>query len=155
MSNMELTNDIKFKLFAKHFGQKIRRTNHKDGKSFTVTLDAYTLGKLGDTGRSSVLILKPLIQISDEDAIEMAKKFGGLDGEIIINRPEDTANPDIYFVVQVFQNVPQYKSYCIPKEWGGHRSAVEYQFLQNKGYDLPHLLLGEKTLHQAGLAIYE
>lgn len=35
------------------------------------------------------------------------------------------------------------------------RQIHVYQFLQSRGYDLPNYLLDGKTLHEAGLAIYE
>ena len=103
------------------------------------------------------LILKPLIEITDEDAIEMAKLFGGIEGDVELNRPTDLTNEDIFFAVQVIQIEPEWASYCTPKKWrniNGYGTNA-YQWLQTKGYDMPHYLLGGKTLHEAGLAIYE
>jgi hypothetical protein len=77
------------------------------------------------------LILKPLSAITDSDAIEVQKILG----------------------LRMSKKSNQFKDIC---NAATPECAIEiYQFLQNKGYDMPHYLLGIKTLKEVGLAIYE
>lgn len=92
------------------------------------------------------LILKPLSQISDEDAIEVAKMFYGYNeqyypkgdyeaNQLIIEDAKAILFKDAQDIIGKFYM-------CIG-------------FLQSKGYDLPHYLLNGKTLHESNLAVYE
>lgn len=77
------------------------------------------------------LILKPLSSITDEDAIEVQKLIG-------------------------FRANRKFKQFIEMCNATSPESAIEiYQFLQSKGYDMPHYLLGGKTLEESGLAVYE
>lgn len=78
-------------------------------------------------------ILTPLEDITDEDAIEVAKMIGTSD---IVNFDKSQF---VYVMLQAFE-----------------KKTVNfniYQFLQSKGYDLPNYLLDGKTLIESGLAI--
>jgi len=102
---MEITDEIKDKVFAQYLGQNI----------------------LG--GR---IILKPLSAITNEDAAEV-----------------------------VFMQWEKKRGSLVDPDWAKRMvstlalRADIYQFLQSKGYDLPHFLLGGRCLRETGLAIYE
>lgn len=153
---MELSNEIKKQISFQYFGQQYRYKNEFGTFGGIIgndeSLHHFPKHISSDSFR---IILKPLISITDEEAIEMAKIFGGVDGEIILNRPTDLKNDDIHFSVQVYRNVPDFKSYSTPKYWIDGYGIEAYQWLQSKGYDLPHYLLGGKTLQESGLAIYK
>jgi hypothetical protein len=148
---MEITNEIKITVFAQYLGQRWRWKGNSVVKLYLT--DINTIGNPEYKDNEMLLELKPLTAITDEHAIEMAKLFGDVDGEIIINRPTDVTNKDIYFVVQVYTNKPKFTSYSTPKIWSDGYGVNAYQWLQSKGYDLPHYLLGGKTLIESGLAI--
>lgn len=154
---MEITNEIKKVVLAMYLGQKasiqLKGTSDIGYEDGINTLDGFLLDWQDELEYLKVN-LKPITEITDEDAIEMAKIFGGVDGEIMINRPTDVTNKDIYFVIQIFTNKPSWTTYSIPKEWGDNHGTSAYQYLASKGYDLPHYLLGGKTLYESGLAIY-
>lgn len=76
------------------------------------------------------LVLKPLSKITDNDALEVGKMFRCCSSAEIV-REHFIKYPDCVIPYQI------------------------YQYLQSKGYDLPHYLLGGKTLHKANLAIYK
>jgi len=88
------------------------------------------------------LILTPLSQISDKDAIEVDKIISGKQYADIKGFCNSTRGK--IWVNDIFCNNEQTR-----------KSYLVCQFLQSKGYDLPHYLLGNKTLHECGLAIYE
>lgn len=131
------------------------------------------------------LILKPLSAITDEDAIEVANiamrrhnrhyKPGDVTYKILTKQAESEGKI-FYIEVGVCVNAGLYmrKEYKVRLEkndvstcdWvnktGGSNkdyftpNTFEiFQFLQMQGYDLPQRMLDGKTLHEAGLAIYE
>ena len=137
---MEITNEIKAKVFAQYLGQ---RTNV--GKLYDIHLDGYYKCEINienwATGRLDnnqlKLILKPISKITDEDAIEVGKKFGGgslANGKWIVDSLFRTDESNSFYVIDII---------------------LIYQFLKSKGYDLPHYLLNGKTLQECGLAIHE
>lgn len=155
---MEITDKIKAKVFAQYLGQQVETKHNFEDKGIVspALLDLILEGALTLEGwwEGAKLILKPLTEITDEEAVEMARLFNGIEGPIKINRPTDINNPDIHFVVQVYNEKP-FKDWCFPKTWSDARGVMFYQYLQSKGYDLPNYYLGEKTLLEAGLAIYK
>ena len=90
-----ITLDVKSKIFAQYFGSEYIYKN--EFGSFKGTIEFGHNTKSHIENKNSRILLKKLINISDEDAIEMAKIFGGIDGEIILNRPSDLQNNDIHF----------------------------------------------------------
>ena len=148
---MEITRNIKAKVFAQYLGQKHSGSIHTLAKEIEMIY--------GDEkfDRNIIkLILKPLSSITDEDAIEMAELFGGIKGDVTINRPTDLTNNDIHFTVQIHQGEKNtWKSFSVPKHIDEHTPNGYCQFLMSKGYDLHQYLLGGKTLKEADLAIYE
>lgn len=140
--------------------------------------------KTGVDIRHLKLILKPLSSISDEDAIEVARiamrrhnrHYKQEEISYLIHEISKETDNKIFFaeVYLLINNLPHYvirlekndvcTSELRTKERGGFYTEKDYftpntfeiyQFLQSKGYDLPHYLLGGKTLHESGLAIYE
>ncbi len=125
---MEISNDIKAKVFAQYLGQRLQR-----GGMMTIELLYACKNAAYNTYDDIVLKLKPLSAIADEDAIEVSTMLWG----------NKMPNPMETIKHQLFT----YSVSDVP--------ARCYQLLQSKGYDLPQYLLGGKTLHEAGLAIYE
>ncbi len=164
---METTEQNKIKTFLPYMGQMVTipedyrfdgyRTDAKMGEITGICGDFIKINDISGFYPywNFKLVLKPLSAITDQDAIEMAKLFGGVDGKIILNRPEELNNKDIHFTVQVYTNEPEFTSYSTPKYWKDSYGMDAYQWLQSKGYDLPSFYLGGKTLRESGLAIYE
>lgn len=82
------------------------------------------------------VILKPLSQISKKDSDEVVK--------IMSYKQKDTLKNILYTV-----------KFKILDSTSPEKAIETYQFLQSKGYDMPHYLLGGRTLKEAGLAIYK
>ena len=142
--------DVKRKVFSQYVGQSMKVIMNS-GKAEICECNVSTISLLNP---EDVLILRPLIDITDDEAIEMAKMFGNIKRDaLVLNRPTDLLNDDIHFAVQVYCKVP-YASYETPKYWRDGYGVFAYQWLQSKGFDLPHYLLGEKTLYQSGLCEY-
>lgn len=156
-----ITNEIKAKVFAQYLGQKIKwNVMGLDMEAELVVYNPYTNYSDGielsglSSKPDSKLILKPLSAISDEDAIEVAKILGFSSpfishqdsGRITIG--SDNGGLSIWHDGEILSD----------DSIGGNCAPVllfAYQYLQSKGYDLPQHALGGKTLHEAGLAIYE
>ena len=138
---MEITTEIKkavvYQYYGKDYVYKNEFGTYSDmvGGFHTNTHIQYDSFKLK---------LKPLSVISSHHAIEVGKIIGY---EIKDTCPE--------FVVR-----EKGKTFCdillTDKGFSYHpvESLLVYQFLISKGYDLPHYLLGGKTLQEVGLAIY-
>jgi len=130
---MEITNEIKAKVFAQYLGQYVICDSEYHGKK---ELNGRSLFGLPPCK----IILKPLSAITDEDAIEVAQLImGGFEalknGKAFIKQIDKRESMVLHFhPLNTFQ---------------------AFQFLQSKGYDLPNYLLGGKTLNEVGLAIYE
>lgn len=157
---MEIAKEIKLKIFAQYLGQMVYRGGTPDEKLVGVTDDSliYDDGDEFNIFNDHKLLLRPLTSITDDEAIEMAKLFGCdslKNAKLLINRPEDKNNPDINFSVQVYTLSPEYMSYSTPKYWSNGYGTNEYQWLQTKGFDLPHYLLGGKTLKECDLCYYQ
>lgn len=107
------------------------------------------------------LILKPLSEISNEDAIEVGKLVG-IWSEKEIEEMQPLEKETIKLLIRYGEN---YSKVVGSKndlgigflDFGGssRKLFLAHQFLQSKGYDLPHYLLDGKTLFESGLATYE
>lgn len=148
---MEITNEIKAKVFAQYLGEVLtchRGSGILEGVSigapemFVITANENSrITEYFENNEDATLFLRPISAITDEDAIEVAKlgqitgvsedKFA-LHGRLLLGH-----------YIQRQTNVSGLSWFAI------------LQYLQSKGYDLPHYLLGGKTLKEAGLAIYE
>lgn len=145
---MEITNEIKAKVVALYLGQPIAiHGKLNSGFVYGSTLDV--IRKYGIDHNDTQLILKPFSQISDEDAIEVARMqfeiFRSVEAKVSRNLKEPIK---VWFMrgSEILHSVDI-------TEW--NQSTITTDFLRNKGYDMPHGLLEGKTLHKAGLAIYE
>lgn len=156
---MELTNDIKIKIFAQYLGQAIELDNSgsrvRNRKLIGVGgIDdgdfQYLRLRMGEAPKGLVhnqfvsnntckLVLKPLSSLLDEDAIEVDKMeaWNLYTGGVL---SEGTDPKDV--VIYKLKNRFEY-------------NFITAQFILSKGYDLPQYLLGNKTLQESGLAIYE
>lgn len=128
---MEITDEIKSKVFAQYWGQKVALM---DGyKSIVDYIQIAICDKL---------ILKPLSAVTDEDAIDIACKIG--------------ENNNWQYIQSLFTRIGQFSHHDYDIIISRILNRVDvYQYLQSNGYDLPQYLLGRKTLHEVGLAIYE
>lgn len=150
---MEITNDIKAKVFAQYIGQDVAiPKNYKFSGYRTDAPLAELIGvydqsiKLQDINcfypvQDFKLILKPISAITDEDK------------EYCYHRHSENCS---YDYTQDYNGIKSAADHCFKKN-PKHLFYLsnQYQYLISKGYDLPHYLLGGKTLHEAGLAIYE
>lgn len=168
---MEITNEIKVKVFAQYIGQKVsvkNETYNNGGYTGTILgvcsvrgiLVEHPLGSDGDEKIDNCkLILKPLSQITDDDAYEVArilfsKEYKGHNITysknsicVTVMIPNTTINHSVN--ISFDGNLSNTNGY-------GLRNMLEvYQYMQSKGYDLPQHLLGGKTLQEAELATYE
>lgn len=134
---MEVTNEIKAKVFAQYFNCMY------SGDGYEMCLTGERIDNV-QCGEQAKLILKSLSEIKDEDAIEASSIIGSashLSTESQVKQLRDLFSSPNFWVNQT--NISGYKWFnCC-------------QFLQSKGYDLPNFLLGGKTLHECNLAIYK
>jgi len=162
---MELTNEIKATVLGQYLGQQMQTTTRQSqgeglpSKKLKGQLKEIDIGMVdsfigvlleNETDVSNhtnyntdqcKLILKPLSDITDEDALEVA-------------------NICRWNHLMESSRIVQAKE-LLGRFWNGQTNLSGwdwikiYQYLQSKGYDLPHLLLKSKTLQECGLAIYE
>jgi len=164
---MEITNEIKSKVFAQYLGNKVEYQD-RTGIICTYYLPAnanykssYWICSLEEEGNREMscsanindckLILKPISALTNEDAIEVAVLAGMV-------RPMNRFE----FVISRHIN---YTKHILSEYFEGYRPTEEiitgnvwlsiFQYLQSKGYDIPQHLLGGKTLFECELAIYE
>ncbi len=155
---MEVSNKIKATLFAQYMGRPIQYIPPEGQR-----VKKYSLFRFTDWGinifyaemywlvsgmakfplKDRFLVLKSISAITDEDAIEFCK---------------------ILYPYAWYTHTADKAKYCIDKLFNSDEDHTVYnfqriidgiQFLQSKGYDLPHYLLQGKTLKEAGIAIYE
>ena len=127
ISNIKITNEIKFKVALQYYGHKLLLCYNIEGNPVIRTFDSIHIDYYApDAGnKRDLLILKPLSSITDEDV----KVIG-------------FSNSDEFLGLS-----------SINEKYIGKLS--DFQYLQSKGYDLPQYELNNKTLKEAGLAIYE
>lgn len=149
-----ITSDVKAKIFSQYIGQRfLTPAIVETSDLFKVTYmtcmkiqeDHYMFSNIQ-------VVLKSLQNISDEDAIEMAEIFGGVNSpNVDLNRPNDLQNEDIHFSVQVFVRQPKFMSYCAPKYWSDGYGVKAYQWLASKGYALPYMDFSVEELVELGV----
>jgi len=147
---MEITNEIRAKMFAQYLGQPILvdkiLTDIINGWPDKCNCHILTyIEKRVTTLKSDIrLILTPLSAITDEDAVAVATILGGanhLSDDAKINQVHNLlSSPNIYHKVTNISGIGWLKA---------------FQYLQENGYDMPQHLLSGKTLQEVGLAIYE
>ena len=189
---MEITNEIKAKVFAQYLGHRVELDN---GGSKVRNRILCAVGGIDDGGHeylklkmgtfahavfikenSAKLILKPLSEITDEDAMEVANICNGGDGIKGIHKYDYKTKDKAKFYIELKGEFEDDKNNTLiffyedgsfdkfhpnAGEKGEHFDLSDwqtlnvYQFLQSKGYDIPQYLLGGKTLKECGLAVYE
>lgn len=137
---MEITNDIKAKVFAQYLGHRIWfSVGNYEVKFQWGFIDNYVAEK-----SNYKLILKPLSALTNDDAIEAAGVIGGVSH---LSKEAQTAQ-----LIQLFSS-PNF--FVNQTNISGYKWFQCCQYLQSRGYDLPQYLLDGKTLQEVGLAIYE
>ncbi len=165
---MEITESTKIKILGQYLGQKITPIDLSDRSSILSVALLHKLISNGLWWRDFKLILKPVIEITDEEIIECCfvgypLAFQGNNGKSkwSVTRSDQnfasvkckwsdfsfefdlTGEPDI---LTMYHNGDLSTSLS---------NLYVYQHLQAEGYDLPQYILGSKTLEQSGLAIYK
>ncbi len=134
---MEITTEIKIKVFSQYIGQIITLNNGKTTERLTIHLfDKYITNGLWWLDLK--LILKPQstsMACNEEERISM-KKIESITEELMLKNTDKFSKDDFVF-----------KMMCC--------NFLSYQYAISKGIDLPNYLLDGKTLHESGLAIYE
>jgi hypothetical protein len=180
---MEITNEVKAKVFAQYLGQKCVADNGECGELCGVSTSFFSvyippMGEVeSDEIESSIsgttFRLRPLSAITDEDAIQcysLTDPRYGKPAEIEYYTHRHKPKNQLVSIDVRRVDIPNEclnigtdgKSFIRyddrtepPKIERIENQYAVYQFLQSRGYDLPHYLLGGKTLHECGLAIYE
>lgn len=126
---MKITPEIKSIIFHQYHGQYVDSDKGRCRLRDSDFIDTLNWIKL-----------KHISDITDEDAVGLAK--------IVFSKESHNSESgkwyiDTYFIKNKLENTTAktYLSVC--------------QYLISKGYDVPQYLLGNKTLKEAGLAIYE
>ena len=174
-TKIEITNDVKAKMFALYLGQRIKYSGIHWNYTYVwlevVSLIERSIQSVYKDPQGSeqnadfddhVIILKPLSKITDEDAIMVGQLCGiGLDNECIVFERDaervivEQKKPTgiqcwIWYDAEFFlENSFKEKSIS------SHTPIEAYQYLLSRGYDLPQYLLNGRTLKESGLAIYE
>src|SRR5688572_13294008 len=118
---MEISDHIKAKVFAQYWGLNVLRVSRDAIVSQMVT--GYFIMKIENSHFDDpILLLRPLSTITDEHA-DAAAKFGCTYGVWIKEQ--------------------------IQKGYLAQLQPQMHQYLMDQGYDLPHYLLGGKTLKEA------
>ncbi len=157
----QISNEKKAKAFANYYGQPLSVNNQKkmviDGKFIDLILS----GELASYSFSEdvKIVLKPFNQMTDDDAIEVAKILGKRYYEELFpeEKPQDlkiNKMSGVYYIGDCLINLTT-KVITYRRHPDSVAMFQAYQYLQSKGYDLPNYFLGGKTLHESGLAIYE
>lgn len=171
--SMEITNEIKAKVFAQYLGQMTTLRKAGTEQNLPLTFDRLRHSEEFELWNAYQLILKPLSAISDEDCIEayymtQVRLLSKDKDSYSIDRKKNPINiiqvcsletPDEYLTIHT-EKVDLNRWFYDGKkeaelESGYHNFIGVYQFLQSRGYDLPNFHLGGKTLHECNLCIYE
>ncbi len=179
---MEITNEIKAKVFAQYLGKPVYvfRKNVVDhrgifkGLQLNADSDYFIQYKLyEDMSRFCLaeieyceLILKPLSKITDEDAHKVALMIGMKEDNgkqfYTLRRTDYGVTfatmgsfSAIFFNGQITVKPDDEHSEIHTFNHTSEKIIMTRQYLQSRGYDMPNYLLGGKTLHESGLAIYE
>lgn len=141
---IEITNDIRAKVFAAYLGQEMYCSLGYEN----CTLELLNFISKRKTEEDRVLVLRPMSEITDEDAVLLIMVDGA----------------NCYYEIEIternhrgFNWTFEYASSSRRRQrafWWTDLSGQQSQFLQSRGYDVPHYLLGGQTLYGAGLAIY-
>lgn len=161
---MELTSEIKAKIFGLYLGSPIRVSQNKlfiddtINNGSTIHGHEFTIWDVHDTGYGSKafdvrLILKPISEISDEDAITVAKMLGcevELDEKIYPPNPMLRNIPKLT-TDQKLSNIGKRELNILDNTVGVNPMEFDIaDFLRSKSYALPYMGI---DLFEAGIAI--
>lgn len=151
---MNISNDIKCKVFALYLEQKINENNSTFYDTM-VSVDLFnesihTSNHITYKLDEVKLVLKPLSSITDEHIVWVHDTVHNFHEQRKL-RPDWAKN-----VTPPFKDLKDMISNGLAHYKGGYLSdSAVHQYLISKGYDVPLMLLGWKNLEQSGLAIYE
>jgi hypothetical protein len=151
---MEITDEIKRKVFSQYWEQEVAITGIKsdefgnEDENGSYPLDTVNNIQLAVCDK---LLLKPISELSNEDAIEVAVLAGMVRP---MNRFEFVISRHINYAKHILSDYfEEYRP--VEDEITGNVWLLIFQYLQSKGYDIPQYLLGGKTLKECNLAVYE
>jgi len=131
----EINNENKAKFFALYWRQYVLSDGIEIG------------GNVGDCEEEMFLLLNPLSQISDEDAVEVS----GFDSSINWNNGLEKQIWKNTFGFTVVSNgtglIQKYGQFVI---WERNLSHVQFDYLRSKGYALPWMDLSVEEMIEAG-----
>lgn len=126
--------DVKCRFFAQYLMQRVWRYSHSNGEKVLLYIDKNTMYNKGYQGiLHSFLELKPITEISNEDAIECAKMFKWL---------QITENPELWNHPVTKEKVVKMNDHwkygiCILSIENLNINQIDY--LRSKGYALPFM----------------
>jgi len=175
---MEITLETKFKVAMQYYGcDYLLCYNIEDTpviERFIGSNTRFDMYEPDLENKRELLLLTPLSKISDEDTIEVAKICNGGKNIGRIHKYDYKNQDGCRMFIELQGEFPDsgdntvvffYDNGCIDKfypqagENGKHSDLrpdeymLTYQYLQSKGYDLPHYLLNGKTPIEAGIAL--
>lgn len=141
---MEISNEIKAKIFAQYFGAKCEHRVFtiervwEDRGEFNMDCDLIELCMDDTEDYKTTLLLKPLSSITDEDAIEVAKFChisSHKDNHVLKHEGKDLIENYLYRQSNV----------------NGINWLRVFDYLRSKGYALPYLNYSIEDLVEAGI----
>lgn len=142
-----ITLDVKSKIFAQYFGSEYIYKN--EFGSFKGTIEFGHNTKSHIENKNSRILLKKLINISDEDAIEIAKMQVYRYGEE--KNFERTTMYEHHTVFMGEKAEDYVKSLLINSIYHDEFSLNIWQYLMSKGYALPYLDYSVEELVELGV----
>ncbi len=137
---MEISNEVKAKVFASYWGQKVYGDLQDDNEQANYGIVDMDFDNFEFCVAENMrLVLRSLANITDEDAIEVAKLAGYMQ-----NRTR---------LASIGKSVALNLAGKLGHEWRYVNTWAIYQYLQSKGYSLPSWYLGGKTPIEAGIAV--
>ncbi len=143
---MEITKEIKSKVFAQYCGQMVRFVTNSESGLWKIQGDMLYDFQEGEINiHSARIILRPLSAITKIELLQIAKLYEptAFDVTFNINTMELTFNFLTKSEIEVKGMIPI------------NDSRKSYQWFIENGFDTEQILLDGKTLTEAELAIYE
>lgn len=156
-----MKDEIKTKLFSEYMGCKIsldksRFSEEEKDTFFTLsgvglntfqvkeTRLWYNFETMYDGALIDKLVLKPMTKLHIDDAYKVAMILGEYRGDSF------SVETICKTIIEIIAG-----THFLAEDVKHLKFLMACQYLQSKGYDLPHYLLEGKNLKEAGLAIYE
>ena len=130
---MEKTLENKAKFFAQYWGQEVVKWNFSTGESsyMTLPLDDFRINEV----KKFHLILKPLLSIADEDAVDLSKiiklKFSSVyNDEFVLSEIKKSIINDAHNLPYAVVDYLRSKSYALPYMGLSIEKLIEYGWVK-------------------------